>query len=73
MMRLKLRRGQRTPRAALSKKIETIFLMRYFIKVSNKAQLAQLVERSTFNRVAVGSNPTLGIFFLSSVGRAHDC
>ena len=38
----------------------------------SSALLAQLVERTTLNRVVVGSIPTLGARFDSSVGRAQD-
>ena len=39
-------------------------------KFTNKlvyAQLAQLVERQTFNPMVVGSTPILGFFFISMV------
>ena len=35
------------------------------------ACLAQLVERTTFNRVVVGSIPTMGVHFLSASQGAH--
>ena len=35
------------------------------------ACLAKLVERTTFNRVVVGSNPTMGVHFLSASQGAH--
>ena len=42
--------------------------------LKTKAQLAQLVERTTFNRVVVGSIPTLGVslFLVGQLGGARD-
>ena len=43
------------------------------ILVKDIVTVAQLAERTAFNRVAVGSSPTRDTFLYSSVGRALGC